>query len=47
MIADYEIKKLLKMLSDCINISDRLGLEYGDGLREIITEIKERYEIED
>lgn len=42
-----EINDLLKALSDAINISDRLNLEYGDTLADIITEVKERYNIED
>lgn len=42
-----EILELLKMLSQAINISDRLSLGYGDELMQIICEIKEQYNIED
>lgn len=46
-MSNKEVKELLKALSDAINISDRLNLEYGDTLADIITEVKERYNIED
>lgn len=42
-----EVKELLKVLSQAINISDRLGLDYGDELMQMIIEIKERYGIDD
>lgn len=42
-----EVQELLKVLSQAINISDRLGLEYGDELMQMIIEIKERYGIDD
>ena len=42
-----EVQELLKVLSQAINISDRLGLDYGDELMQMIIEIKERYGIED
>ena len=46
-MSSQEVKNLLKALSDAINISDRLNLDYGDTLADMITEIKERYEIND
>lgn len=46
-MSSQEVKNLLKALSDAINISDRLNLEYGDTLADIITEVKERYGIDD
>lgn len=42
-----EVQELLKLLSQAINISDRLNLGYGDELMEMICEIKEQYNIED
>lgn len=42
-----EVMELLKALSQAINISDRLNLDYGDELMEMIVEIKDRYGIED
>jgi hypothetical protein len=42
-----EVQELLKVLSQAINISDRLGLDYGDELMQMIIEIKERYGIDD
>ena len=42
-----EVMELLKLLSDCINISDRLNLDFGDELMEMICKIKETYGIDD
>lgn len=46
-MSNKEVMELLKLLSDCINISDRLNLDYGDDLMEMIQEIKDKYGIED
>lgn len=42
-----EVQDLLKVLSQAINLSDKLDLGYGDELMQMIIEIKERYGIDD
>lgn len=42
-----EIFDLLKLLSDAINLCDKLNLSYGDELMQMICDIKEFYGIED
>lgn len=42
-----EVQELLKVLSQAINLSDKLDLGYGDELMQMIIEIKERYGIDD
>lgn len=42
-----EVQELLKVLSQAINLSDKLDLGYGDELMQMIIDIKERYSIDD
>ena len=42
-----EVLELLNLLSQAINLSDRLNLGYGDDLMEMIAEIKDFYGIDD
>lgn len=46
-MTNTEILELLNLLSQAINLSDRLNLGYGDDLMEMITEIKDFYGIDD
>jgi len=46
-MTNKEVKELLKLLSQAINICDRLNLEYGDELMEMIADIKETFGIDD
>ncbi len=46
-MTNTEVQELLKLLSQAININDRLDLGYGDDLMEMIIEIKDFYGIDD
>lgn len=46
-MTNTEILELLNLLSQAINLSDRLNLGYGDDLMEMIAEIKDFYGIDD
>lgn len=42
-----EARELVHLLSQAINISDKLGLSYGDDLLEMIQEINDKFELDD
>ena len=42
-----EAQELIEVLSQAINMSDKLDLPYGDNLFEMITEIWDRYDLND
>ena len=46
-MTNTEVQELLNLLSQAINLSDRLDLGYGDELMEMIVEIKDFYGIDD